>query len=203
MSVPKEKKVSGRKNEIDVSELYVKSDVIANIFGLSIRRVQQLTQEGIISTEVPAGGGTRRYNLEKTCAQYITHLKETSGGKRSIEAELKNKKLEAEIALKESQGELHRLKTDIATGKYIAVEEVKLDYKRQLTALRKLITGIPNRVGGVLAGSIDPVEARGIENDIAKELDGMLRTFTNAAYIEGTEPPVKKKADKNKVKKSE
>lgn len=41
-----------------------KVDVIANLFGVSVRRVQQLTQEGIISTtEVKRG---RRYELTPT-----------------------------------------------------------------------------------------------------------------------------------------
>lgn len=38
--------------------------------------------------------------------------------------------MQADIALKESQGELHRLKTEIAAGQYISVEEVKLDYAK-------------------------------------------------------------------------
>lgn len=48
------------------------------------------------------------------------------------EAELREQKLQAEIALKESQGEMHRLKTEIASGKYIDIEEVKMDYSRFL-----------------------------------------------------------------------
>ena len=98
-----------------------KVDVIANLFGVSVRRVQQLTQEGIISTtEVKRG---RRYELTPTVQKYIKYLSDKAYGKAQseTEAKLKEQKLKAEIALKESQGELHKLRTEIAAGRYISV----------------------------------------------------------------------------------
>lgn len=50
----------------------------------------------------------------------------------NTEAELKEQKLKAEIALKESQGELHRLRTAIAAGEYISIEEARADYTKFL-----------------------------------------------------------------------
>ena len=51
---------------------YVKVEIIAQIFGVSVRRVQQLTQEGIIkTTEVPKEG--RRYELLPTIKTYIQY----------------------------------------------------------------------------------------------------------------------------------
>ena len=53
---------------------------------------------------------------------------------------MKEQKLRAEVALKESQGELHRLRTEIAAGKYISIEEVKEIIVEQLDIEEALIT---------------------------------------------------------------
>lgn len=59
-----------------------KVDVIANLFGVSVRRVQQLTQEGIISTtEVKRG---RRYELTPTVQKYIKYLSDKAYGKAQV-----------------------------------------------------------------------------------------------------------------------
>ena len=43
---------------------------IARLLGKTTRRVQQLTQEGILKAEVPPGGGVRRYNTRETLQRY-------------------------------------------------------------------------------------------------------------------------------------
>ena len=43
---------------------YYKVDIIADLFGVSVRRIQQLTQEGVISTVATKEG--RRYDLVPT-----------------------------------------------------------------------------------------------------------------------------------------
>lgn len=124
-------KMGARKKEVDATE-FVKADVIAKLFGVSVRRVQQLTQEGIIKTTQTESG--RRYQVYDTVSTYVGYLsdKAYSKSKSDTEGKLKEQKLRAEVALKESQGELHRLRTEIAAGKYISIEEVKLDYSRFL-----------------------------------------------------------------------
>ena len=69
--------------------------------------------------------------------------------------ELREQKMKADVALKESQGELHRLKTEIAAGKYISIEEVKLDYAKFFVAFKKFATSLPSRIIGMLSGGID------------------------------------------------
>lgn len=59
---------------------FVKVEVIAQLFGVSVRRVQQLTQEGIIrTTELPGQG--RRYELVPTIKTYIQYLSDKAYGK--------------------------------------------------------------------------------------------------------------------------
>lgn len=163
---------------------YYKVDVIANLFGVSVRRVQQLTQEGIISTVQTSQG--RRYELAPTIQKYIKYLSDKAYGKSKSETEskLKEQKLRAEVALKESQGELHRLRTEIAAGNYISVEEVKVDYDRFFIAFKKFAMSIPSKLAGRLAGFIDPVEVRQLENEMQKDITKLLKSFVVSATIE-------------------
>ena len=169
-----------------MAENLVRTEVISQLFGVSVRRVQQLTQDGVIKTVADPNGGTRKYDLIPTVQKYIQYLSEKAYGKDKSEreTELKTKKLEAEIALKNSQGELHKLRTDIASGKFKSIEEIKLDYQKFFVVLKKFVIAIPSRVSGIIAGYVDPVTVRALETDMAKEVTSMLRTFVVAGISE-------------------
>lgn len=170
---------SEKREELHVVPEYATTTAVAQILGKSVRRIQQLTQDGVLVTETPPWGGKKKYPLAKTVQAYIRSLEdkasEKSGGVSKSELELR--KLEVEIDLKESQGELHKLKTAIAEGKYIAVEDVKLDYQRFFVQLKRFLLAVPNRVGGMISGYLDPVELRGVEKDMSREVTNMLNQF--------------------------
>jgi len=176
---------------------YYKTEVIANLFGVSVRRIQQLTQDGVIATVQTKQG--RRYELAPTIQRYIKYLSDKAYGKSrsETEAKLKEQKLRAEIALKESQGELHKLRTDIAAGNYISVEEVKIDYSRFFVSFKKFAMSIPSKLAGRLAGFIDPVEVRQIENELQKEVTKLLKSFVVSAVIEERQPVKEKDKSDN------
>lgn len=164
---------------------YYDSKVMAQLFGVSVRRIQQLTQDGVIET-VPLkveGRTVRRYELVPTIQAYTKYLADKAYGREQIntEAELKEQKLKAEIALKESQGELHRLRTAIAAGEYISIEEARADYTKFFAVLKRFCAGLPSRVTGMVGTRIDPVASRELEKDLNTEINDMLRTFVLAA----------------------
>ena len=173
---------------------YYKVEVIANLFGVSVRRIQQLTQDGVISTVQTSQG--RRYELAPTIQRYIKYLSDKAYGKSKSETELKLKenKLRAEVALKESQGELHRLRTEIAAGNYISVEEVKMDYSRFFISFKKFAMSIPSKLAGRLTGFVDPVEVRQLEKELQSEVTKLLKSFVVCATIEERQRP-KESAD--------
>jgi phage terminase Nu1 subunit (DNA packaging protein) len=158
------------------------SVVIGQLFDVSDRRIQQLTREGVIP--VVKVGKDNRYELVATVRAYTKYLADKAYGREQDqkESELKEQKLRAEIALKESQGELHRLKTEIASGKYISLEEAKLDYQRFFVVFKKFAMSLPNRVVGLVGGYVDPVTSRALEKDMAKEVNDLLRSFVVAAH---------------------
>lgn len=168
---------------------FYRVEEIAKFFSLTTRRIQQLTQDGILPTSevVENGRKCRRYEFLPTVQRYIQYLSEKAYGKRGRsdkELELKQQKLEADIALKESQGELHRLKTAIAAGEYIAIDEVKLDYSKFFLTFKKFVMSLPARVCGMVAGQLDPVESRRIEKEISAEMASLLDSFVVAAVVE-------------------
>lgn len=167
---------------------YYRVEVIAQLFGVSVRRIQQLTQDGVINTVQTKQG--RRYELAPTIQKYIKYLSDKAYGKSQSETEskLKEQKLRAEVALKESQGELHKLRTEIAAGNYISVEEVKADYGRFFVVFKNFALSIPSKMAGRLAGVVDPVEVREIENDLQKEIKKLLNGFVSRAVVKDEEP---------------
>lgn len=163
---------------------YYRVEIIAQLFGVSVRRIQQLTQEGVLpTTETPEG---RRYDLVPTIQSYVQYLSDKAYGKNRSEKELelREQKMKAEIALKESQGELHRLKTEIAAGKYISLEEVTLDYTRFFVTFKRFAMSLPSRITGIIGNYVEPLEARHIEKDLTTEIQKLLEAFVVAAVVE-------------------
>ena len=155
-------------------------EIIAQLFGVTVRRIQQLTQEGVLPTTETSEG--RRYDLVPTIQNYVKYLSDKAYGKdrSEKELELREQKMKAEIALKESQGELHRLKTEIAAGNYISVEEVILDYQKFFVTFKNFAMSLPARLADQIGDSVEPLEARRIEKEIQQEVKRLLGAFVIA-----------------------
>lgn len=162
---------------------WASTTAIAQLLGYSVRRIQQLTQEGILETEIPPGGGARKYKTCETIQKYVAHIEQKAQetGENSRVAELTLKKLEAEVELKESQGQLHRLKTAIAEGKYIPADQATEELEEFMARFKRFAMNIPPRMAGTLSAHVDAVTARVLEKTMRKELEAMLAAFTDAA----------------------
>ena len=155
---------------------------IAKLLGKTVRRIQQLTQEGVLETEIPPSGGARKYRTCETVQRYVAYVEQKAHetGENSRAAELNLKKLEAEVELKESQGQLHRLKTAIAEGRYIPADQATEELADFMAAFKKFAINIPPRMSGTLSGYADAVAVRGIEKALRKELEQMLSAFADS-----------------------
>lgn len=182
---------------------YTTKDMIAKLFGLSGRRIEQLVSDGVIERVKIKGGGVR-FEVVPTIQKYIKYLSEKAYNKEQskTEIELKEHKLRAEVALKESQGELHRIKTEIAAGNYISVEEIKADYSRFFIVFKNFALSIPGKVAGQLTGYVEPVEVRKIENDLQSEVKKLLKNFISRAIVEETEPKEMQSKQRGRPRKS-
>ena len=155
---------------------WASTTAVAKLLGKTTRRIQQLTQDGVLETEVPPGGGARKYKTCETIQRYIAHIEQKAQetAAASSTAELNLRKLEAEVELKESQGQLHKLKTAIAEGKYIKAEEATRDLADFMAMFKKFAMNIPPRTVKSIAGYADPQTARAMEKAMRKELEDML-----------------------------
>lgn len=169
---------------------YASSAIIAQLLGFTgVRRVQQLTQDGVLETAVPPGGGVRKYKTCETVQRYIAHIRQKAQetGENSRTAELNLKKLEAEVELKESQGQLHRLKTAIAEGKYISADQATEELAEFLATFKKFAMNIPPRMAGTMSSYADAVTVRAMEKNMRKELEALLAAFSGGAVAEQQE----------------
>lgn len=191
MATKKTKTSSKGKPTVMTGEVpeWADTAAIGKLLGKGVRRVQQLTQEGVLPTEVPQGGGARKYRTCETVQRYINYVEQKAheNGESGKQAELSVKKLKAEIALKESQGELHMLKTAIAKGDYISAEQAQSELADYMSVFRKFVDAIPSRMAGAMASYTEPEAARTMERNMQKELDSMLTSFVDAARVEAAE----------------
>ena len=158
---------------------------IAKLFGVTDRHIQKLSQDGVLpATETPSG---RQYDLVLTIQAYIRYLRGAAHGKTGSEREqeLKQQKLTADITLKETQIELHRIKMDIASNKYLSVEEATLDYARFFVAFKKFALSLPGRLISRISSTVDPTEARRIEKELQGDVTKLLRAFVVAGVPSG------------------
>lgn len=165
-----------KKNTVDFKGLYP-TKAIAQLFNVDPRRIQQLTKEEVLhGTKVK---GKLMYVLDETISTYIEHLSNKAHGRGQTETilDLKEQKLKAEIALKESQGELHRLKTDIAAGKYISVDEVKADYIRFFIEFKSFALSLPSRISARVDAYCSPTETRKLETELNADICKKLEEF--------------------------
>ena len=183
---------------------YASKDTIARLFGITGRRIEQLVADGVIENVRVKGGGVR-FEIAPTIQKYVKYLSDKAYGRErsNKEAELKEQKMKADIALKESQGELHKLRTEIAAGNYISVEEVKADYSRFFIVFKNFALSIPQKMTGRLAGYVDPVEVREIENDLQKEIQKLLENFVSRATVEKKQEDVTKPKRMGRPKKDD
>jgi len=161
----------------------VGSTELAEWFGVTRQTVIELTRNGILHqiSDESSGRTTRKYDLKATMQEYSKYLRDRAAGRSTAtEDELKKKKLEADIALKESQGELHRLKTAITNGEYISIQEVQIDYDKFFVTFKKFAMGLPSRVIGLISGSLEPAEARKLEKELSDEVSNVLQAFVVA-----------------------
>lgn len=132
------------------SKNYQKADVIARLFGKTVRRIQQLTQDGVLPTEETPQG--RRYDLLPTITRYIKYLESRAEKSRpqSVEEKLE-KKLDAEIKWKQAKADKSKLELDELKGTMHRAEDIEKLTNELVFAVRAMLLALPGRVAMDLA----------------------------------------------------
>ena len=156
----------------------VKVEIIAKIFQVTVRRVQQLTQEGIIQTEEVTEGNRklRRYDLMPTIMQYIKYLGDKANGReqKASVADKEEEKLQAEIDIKKAKAKIAQLELDELEGRMHSAEDVEAMTTDLCLAVRSALLSMPGQLSVDVAETESAAEASEIikktVNDILEEL---------------------------------
>lgn len=129
----------------------VSAQVIARIFGVTTRRVEQLKTEGIIKGQ----GKPTRYDLLPTIQAYIKYLSDKANGreKKETDAQLATKKLEAETRRKVAQAEMSELELKELQGKMHRAEDVEAIMTDHVLFCRSMLMAMPGKLAVDLAGT--------------------------------------------------
>lgn len=161
------KKATDNQNLVD-------SKIIASLFGVTTRRVQQMVTEGIITAVKK--GNANKYDLLPTIQKYIRYLSEKvnrrdgSSEQRRSEAEADLKRSKADIAalqLQELEGMMHRSED---------VEAITTDL---VFTIRSMIMALPGRLAVDTCNAKTPAEASEI---IRSEVFKILEELANYKY---------------------
>ena len=160
-------------------KLYVDAKYVANVFGVTVRRVQQLTQDGVLSTEQV--GGRRKYDLAQSIQGYVSYWKNKATGNEKTKKDAANEsdKLAAEVRLKNAKAETAELELEELRGTLHSAEDVEAVMTDHILLLRSMILALPGRLAVDVSSAATPTQAADI---IKKECYAMLNQLADYEY---------------------
>ncbi|MCL2593479.1 MAG: hypothetical protein FWD82_08970 [Defluviitaleaceae bacterium] len=130
----------------------VKKDVIAAFCGLTSRRIEQLTQDGVIeATNGPWAFKSAAYDFLLTISNLLTYFRDKQNEKKEQSKDLEEQKLRRETALAElKELELAKIKGELHTS-----EAIEKEFGNMLTRIRVSLLAIPLGVAPLLLEQTD------------------------------------------------
>lgn len=151
------------ETEVDTKEL-------ALVFGVSVRRVQQLAQDGIINA-VKRGS----FNLSDSVRRYINFL---SSRERDMSPQEKARQ-DAELSIKKAKAITAVLEANELQGKMHRSEDVAAMTSDLVYAIRGMLIALPGRVAVDVAAAQTPAEASEI---VRKEIHKVMNELSAYKY---------------------
>lgn len=143
-----------------MTELTYKVGVIASIFGVTERRVQQLAKDGIIPKPIKGN-----YELIGCMQGYIAFLQERAFGK---DAGLLDAHQERARLLK-AQADKTELEVQTMNGQLILAAEAQAEYASLVVAFRSRLSGLPTRGAHLVIGKTDFHEVKKALRELVQE----------------------------------
>lgn len=162
----------------ETNKNYKKADVIARLFGKTVRRIQQLTQDGILPTEHTPNG--RRYDLLPTIQRYIKYLEDRAENKQPQSmTEKLEAKLDAEIKYKKAKADKARLELAELKGQMHRASDIEKLTNELVFSVRSMLLALPGRVAMDLASIDNPVE---VSQYMARHVEALLDELSQHEY---------------------
>jgi phage terminase Nu1 subunit (DNA packaging protein) len=151
--------------------------VIAKIFGVSTRRVEQLKTEGIIKGQ----GKPTKYDLLPTIQAYIKYLSDKANGreKREADAQLETDKLSAEKRIKTAKAEMAELELKEMRGELHKASDVEAITTGHVLYLRSMLMALPGKLAVDVAALDSAPECA---DRIKREVYFVLESLSNYRY---------------------
>lgn len=130
----------------DATKWTCSTSELAEILGLSDRRIRQLEQEGVIS-KIERG----KFNLPKAVQQYISWIKSQAAAKYEEELDLRKEK----TLLTRAQRQKTELELQIMRGELHRSEDVQRVMNDMLGAFRARCLAIPSKAAPQIQGQTD------------------------------------------------
>ncbi len=152
---------------------------LAEILGLSERRVNQIANEGLVFQKEETG----KFNIPLCVQKYFKE-------KYAPEESDVVKKLKWEAELKKLKAEEAELKNAIARGEYINKDEITAELQRLFVVLKRSMLGYSRRIAVEVSPFVESITARRIEKMVQELTINALEQIS----IDGTyQAPAKKK----------
>lgn len=149
-------------NVTEIKGVHYKADVIAQLFGVTVRRVQQLTQEGIITTvdvKSATGRNVKRYELAPTIKKYIKYLSDKANNRNQKSTDLEDQKLEGEIRIKDARAQKLEMELQELRGEMHRSEDVEAVTNELVYSIRSMLLALPGRLAVDTCNAASPAEA--------------------------------------------
>ncbi len=151
--------------------------VVASLFNLSERRVQQLAKEGVI--EGRKVDGVYQFDLLPTVRKYITYLSDKANGRDQKNRKTEEEKLAAEADLKRAKADMAELQLKELRGQMHRSEDVEAITTDLVYTIRSMIIALPGRLAVDVAAVDTAPEASEI---IRRECYQVLEELSNYKY---------------------
>lgn len=163
---------------------------MAELFELTARRIQQLTQDGVLKTrDTPAG---RRYNVGEATKDYIKYLRTQLDRKASAQNDkLETDKLQAEVDIKSAKARVAELQLAELEGTMHRAEDVEAITTDLVFNIRSMLMAMPGRLAVDTAELASPAETSA---RIQEEVNEILLSLSQYHY----DPEEYKKRVKNR-----
>ncbi len=153
------------------------TQVIAKIFGVSTRRVEQLKTEGVIKGQ----GKPTKYDLLPTIQAYIKYLSDKANGreKKETDAQLETEKLTAEKRIKMAKAEMAELELKEMRGELHRASDVEAITTDHVLYLRSMLMALPGKLAVDVAAINSASECA---DRIKREIYAVLDSLANYRY---------------------
>ena len=170
---------TARKNKVEETPGYCKTEDLANLFGLTGQWINQLTRDGVIKRrDTPAG---KRYNVVESVRAYTQYLRDKAANRadKGVPEDKELEKFEAEIKIKKAKADIAELEAQELQGIMHRSEDVAAMAEDLIYTVRDSLLALPGRLAVDVAGVSTAAEAAEI---IKREGYAVMKELSQYQY---------------------